>query len=104
MKETVTFVSCRDESQAREIAGALVDEKLAACVSILPGIVSIYRWKNEIENAREVMLIIKSREELGAAMMLRIKALHSYEVPEILTLPVVAGNPPYLDWIREATT
>ena len=103
MSETVTFVTCKDRKQATAIARALVKEKLAACVNVLPGIASIYRWKGRVEEAREVLLLIKSRRALSKKLVSRVRALHTYEVPEVVTIPIAAGNPAYLRWVRQST-
>ncbi len=103
MKETVTLVTCRDARQARRIATALVRERLAACVNVVPGVVSIYAWEGKLEEGREALLIVKSRSALAGKLVARVRALHSYSVPEVVTLPVVSGNPDYLRWVREST-
>ena len=103
MKETVTLVACRDRAQARRIAKALVRERLAACVNVVPGATSIYRWEGKVEEASEVLLLIKSRAALSKRLVARVRALHSYAVPEVVTLPVVAGSAAYLRWVREST-
>lgn len=101
MSETVTLVACRDVRQARAIAKALVRERLAACVNVLPGVASIYRWKGKVEEAREALLVVKSTSARAKALEARVKALHSYELPELLTLPVRGGSAGYLRWLRE---
>jgi len=103
VKETVTFVTCKDRAQARRIATALVRERLAACVNILPGVTSIYVWKGKVEEGAETLLIVKSRGALSKRLASRVRALHSYAVPEVITLPIASGNPDYLRWIREST-
>jgi periplasmic divalent cation tolerance protein len=103
VNETVTFTTCRDRRQAASIARALVTEKLAACVNIVPAVASIYVWEGKLEEGREVLLIIKSRAALSRKLTARVKALHSYSVPEVVTIPVASGNPDYLRWIREST-
>jgi periplasmic divalent cation tolerance protein len=103
MSEAVTLVACKDRKQAAAIARALVGEKLAACVTIVPGVASIYRWEGRVEEAREVLLVIKSRGALSKKLVARVRALHSYQVPEVVTLPVSAGNPDYLRWVRQST-
>ncbi len=103
MKETVTLVTCRDAREARKIAGALVRERLAACVNIVPGVTSIYAWKGKVEKSRECLLLIKSRAALSRRLARRVRALHSYEVPEVVALEISAGDPAYLRWVREAT-
>ncbi len=103
MKETVTFVTCRDAREARRIARALVSERLAACVNVVPGVTSIYRWEGRVETGREVLLLVKSRAALSRRLAARVRGLHSYRVPETVTVPIVAGNPDYLRWVREST-
>ena len=103
MTETITFSTCKDLRQANRIARTLVKEKLAACVNIIPGIASIYAWKGKIEEGKEVLLVIKSRASLSTRLTARVKALHSYSVPEVVTIPISSGNPDYLRWVREST-
>ena len=103
MRETVTFVACRDRAQARRIATALVRERLAACVNVVPGVTSVYRWKGKLEEAAEVLLVIKSRAALSKRLASRVRALHTYSVPEVVTLPIVSGSAAYLRWVREST-
>jgi periplasmic divalent cation tolerance protein len=103
MSETMTFVTCKDRREASLIARSLVKEKLAACVNVVPGVASIYRWAGKVEEAREVMLIVKSRRSLSGKLVSRVRALHSYDVPEVVTIPIASGNPAYLRWVREST-
>lgn len=103
MKGTVTLVACRDRAQARRIAAVLVRERLAACVNVVPGVTSIYRWKGKVEEAREVLLVIKSRAALSKRLAARVRGLHDYSVPEVVTLPIVSGSADYLRWVREST-
>jgi len=103
MKATVTLVACRDRAQARRIARALVGERLAACVNVVPGMTSVYRWKGKVEEAREVLLVIKSRPGRSKRLGDRIRELHDYSVPEVVTMPVVSGSADYLRWVREST-
>jgi periplasmic divalent cation tolerance protein len=102
MSETVVILcTCDSDAQAETIAAALVGERLAACVNILPPIRSIYRWKEVIEDARETLLLIKSTAARFAAIRDRIHELHSYETPEVIALPILAGSEKYLAWLRE---
>lgn len=96
------YVSCGSEDNAREIAQALVQEQLAACVNILPPIQSVYRWQGEVESASEYLLLIKTRKEAFAALRERVCILHHYELPELIAVPIVAGLEPYLNWITES--
>ena len=102
-KHIIVFCTCPDRESGKAIADALVGEKLAACVNILPGIESIYTWKGEICRDAEILLIIKTRAELFPELKDRIISLHSYEVPEIIALPILQGSPEYLKWIDETT-
>lgn len=85
---------------AAELARALVEERLAACGNILPGVRSIYRWKDTIEDESEAILLLKTRSDLFEALRSRLVQLHPYECPEVLRLPVEAGHLPYLEWVR----
>jgi periplasmic divalent cation tolerance protein len=96
----VVFCTCSDDSEAERIASAIVEEQLAACVNLLPAISSIYRWKGKMERSREVLMIIKTASSRFEALCERVVALHSYETPEIIALPVMAGLEKYLDWVR----
>ena len=89
--------------EAERIAHALVEGRLAACVNLIPGLTSIYRWQGEVKEDRELLLVVKTREELLPQVCEAVKALHSYTVPETIALPVVGGAAPYLAWVREET-
>ncbi len=102
MKYCSIYITTGDEDEAREIGRALVTEKLAACVNILP-VKSIYRWQGNIEEEGEVAIFVKTRDELVDQVIERVKQLHSYEVPCIVSFPIAKGNPDYLKWIGEAT-
>ncbi|HEY9776093.1 MAG TPA: divalent-cation tolerance protein CutA [Planktothrix sp.] len=97
--ELVIFVTC-PAPEARRIATPLVQERLAACVNILPALTSVYEWKGELCQEEESMLIIKSTRELFQRLEARLKQLHPYEVAEIIALPIEVGHKPYLDWIH----
>jgi periplasmic divalent cation tolerance protein len=99
MKVQVTLTTAPDRKVARRIARALVGEQLAACVNLIDGLESIYRWKGKVESAREVLLVIKSRASAAARLRRRIVELHPYDVPEVLHLPVNGGAAKYLAWI-----
>jgi periplasmic divalent cation tolerance protein len=92
-----------DTEAAATLARTLVEERLAACVSILPGARSIYRWQGEVHDDPEAMLVIKTASNRSEALAARINDLHPYDLPEVLALPVMGGSVPYLDWIATET-
>ena len=92
--------TCESAEEAERIATALVEERLAACVNIVPGLTSVYRWHGVVERATEQLLLMKTTEEQRAALQQRLGELHSYEVQEILELPITGGNQKYLTWLR----
>jgi len=98
----VVFVTA-PENEAAALAKTLVEERLVACVNIVPGLRSIYWWQGKIEDEPEVLCIMKTRSNLFEFLRDRVRELHSYEVEEIIALPILAGNLPYLDWIKENT-
>ena len=101
----VVFSTCETDEQARAIARHLVEKRLAACVNIVPGATSIYRWKGAVEEAAEFVLIIKSRRDLFSALRSELAKMHSYEVPEVIAMPIVDGSEEYLAWLdREVAT
>ncbi len=87
---------------AERIAQAVVEDRLAACVNVVPGLVSIYRWQGAVQRDEERLLIIKTRAERFEALRAAIVARHPYEVPEVVALPLVAGHAPYLSWLDES--
>ncbi len=97
------YCTCPDTETAQRIARTLVEQKLAACVNIVPGLRSIYRWKDAVQDEAECLLLIKTRDSRVTALSETIRLLHPYELPEVIAVPVVAGLAPYLDWIRDNT-
>jgi periplasmic divalent cation tolerance protein len=98
----VVLVMCGSRKEARKIARAVVERRLAACVNEIGAPVrSVYRWKGKVETAEEFLLVIKTTKRRFAALRAAVLELHSYEVPEIVALPVVKGSPAYLNWIAE---
>lgn len=99
----IVLVTCGSQKEARQIARALVDARLAACVNVMQApIESIYRWKGKVETAREFLLVIKSSRKRFAALEKEVRRLHSYDVPEIVALPIERGSRPYLAWIGDS--
>ena len=96
----VVLCTAASVADAERIARAVVEERLAACVNPVPGVTSLYRWEGKIERSEEVLLVIKTRADLLDRLRGAIVAVHPYDVPEVVALPVTAGHPPYLDWIR----
>ena len=102
MPETfIVFCTCSGEDEANTVARSLVEDRLAACVNILPGLTSIYRWQGKVESASEHLLFVKTTRERLPAVESRIRELHSYEVPEIIAVPAAAGSEKYLAWVQE---
>lgn len=99
----VCLCTCPDVELARTLGLALVDERLAACVQLLPGVESIYRWEGAVETGAEILLIIKSTRGRFSDLQARLAALHPYKVPELVALPAVAGLPAYLHWVTDST-
>lgn len=99
----VVLVTAPNDDEAAAIASTLVAERLAACVNILPGIRSFYRWEGKVQDDPEVMMIIKTRKALIPKLEARVKELHSYTVPEFIAMDLAHGSADYLDWIAEST-
>ena len=99
----VCFVSAPDAEVAKRIARALVDERLAACVNIVPGVSSIYRWQGAVSEDAELMLIVKTTHARLAPLAERLAVLHPYALPELVAITPSGGSERYLDWVREAS-
>jgi periplasmic divalent cation tolerance protein len=99
---SVVLVTAPDASAAEALARALVEERLAACVNLLPGVTSIYRWKDAVERATEVLMVIKVTTGGFDRLRARVVELHPYDAPEVLELPIRDGDERYLDWVRES--
>jgi periplasmic divalent cation tolerance protein len=91
-----------DQETARDISNEIVTKKLAACANILPGVESIYRWKEEIESGNETLVLFKLSEDRRSGFQEKLRSLHPYEVPEIIFVPVSTGLPEYLRWVTES--
>ena len=99
----IIFITASSSEEAQKIATALVKEKLVACVNIIPQIKSIYWWEGKVCQDDEVMLISKTKQSLFTTLIDRVKALHSYQVPEIISFTISEGSPEYLHWIENVT-
>jgi periplasmic divalent cation tolerance protein len=97
----VVYVTVSSADEGARIARAVVEERLGACVNQLPGVRSTYRWEGKLEQSGEELLLIKTRKDLFTALQQRVCELHSYAVPEIIAVPVVAGSAAYLQWLDE---
>ena len=95
------FTTCKNEAEARMLGKALVEKKLAACVNILPEMSSIYMWEGEVKEMTEVKMLVKTKTEKMNDVFLIIKAMHSYEVPEIQVIDITTGNLAYFNWMDE---
>lgn len=97
------YITAGSRDEAKKIGRALVEARLAACANVIDGMESVYWWQGELTEDREAVLIVKTRADLVAAVTARVKALHSYTVPCVVALPILDGNPDYLDWIGQET-
>ncbi|XP_061770403.1 protein CutA homolog isoform X3 [Nerophis ophidion] len=98
---SAAFVTCPNDTVAKDLARGIVQQKLAACVNIVPAITSIYEWQGAIQEDSEVLLMIKTRSSKIPALTNYVRKNHPYEVAEVISLPVDQGNPPYLKWIGD---
>ncbi|OGR51426.1 MAG: cytochrome C biogenesis protein CcdA [Elusimicrobia bacterium RIFCSPLOWO2_02_FULL_39_32] len=98
----VVLLTAQDQKQAEQISKMLLEEHLAACVNIIPQILSRYWWQGKIETAKESLLIVKTKKSVLKQLIKKVRAIHSYTVPEIIALPIEEGNPDYLNWITES--
>ncbi len=99
----VVYCSCPDQAIAERIAEAVVNERLAACVNLISGLTSIYRWEGQLQRDTELLLIIKTRSAVYPQLEARLRQLHPYQLPEIIALPIHTGSADYLNWIAANT-
>jgi periplasmic divalent cation tolerance protein len=99
----VVFMTAANGEEATRLAEMLVGSHLAACVQILPEIESVYRWEGKIERASEILMLVKTTKDRFVDLDREVRALHSYDTPEIIAIPVVAGSESYLKWLTQAT-
>lgn len=98
----IVFVTCSSVGEARKLARALVEARLAACANIVPRVHSIYRWKGKVESAGETLMILKTSRRRFAALRREVERLHSYDTPEVIAVPVTAGARKYLSWLDDS--
>ncbi|XP_077052893.1 protein CutA homolog [Siphateles boraxobius] len=98
---SAAFVTCPNDTVAKELARGIVEKKLAACVNIIPQITSVYEWQGKIEEDTEVLMMIKTRSSKIPAVAEYVRSHHPYEVAEVISFPIHQGNPPYLKWIGD---
>lgn len=103
MSACIAYCACPDPDTAGRIAERLVAERLAACVNLLPGVRSVYRWQGAVEQADEVLLLVKTSVARLDALTARIGELHPYELPEVIAVEAIGGSAAYLGWVAEAT-
>ena len=98
----VVLITARDIDEAEKISSHLLEQKLIACANIIPGIQSLFWWQGKIDKAKEVLLVIKTKGNLFAKIVPAVKSVHSYDVPEIIALPIIDGYQTYLRWLNES--
>ena len=99
----VILVTCPDMKSAERVSAYLLNKRLAACVNIVPGLHSLFWWRKKKHAAKEVLLLVKTRQKLIRKITRAVKEVHPYSVPEIIALPIVGGSKAYTDWIKEET-
>lgn len=104
MHEIVVFVTAGSEEEGRKISRILVEERAVACVNLLPGMRSIFQWEGQVKEEQEVLLMAKTVSGAFERVTSLVRANHSYDVPEIIALPIQDGLPEYMSWVRETTT
>ena len=99
----VVYITAPGEEEAAGLARTLVEEKLAACVNMVSNVRSIYSWQGRIEDDKELLMIVKTQRHLFDRLAAKVREIHSYDVPEIIALPIVEGSPDYLRWLQDST-
>lgn len=103
MDELVVFITASNQDEAMKIAKELIENKLAGCVNIIKDIRSIYRWEGKIQDDSEALMIAKTQKYIFDSLVEKVKELHSYTVPEIIAIPIIAGSEDYLKWLKDVT-
>src|SRR5579872_2496091 len=98
----VILSTCASEEEAEKLARLLLDQRLCACVNVVPRVRSFFLWKGKVDSGDEALLLIKSSRALFPAVVSAVEAAHSYEVPEVIALPIVDGSSNYIDWLRSS--
>lgn len=99
--KVIVYTTCGSAGDAENLAQRLIEHRLAACVNVVPGVLSYYRWKGKVENNTEFLLMIKTARGLVDALRLELEKLHTYELPELVVAPIVDGSPNYLSWLEQ---
>lgn len=102
--KVIIYTTCSQTEEAEKLARHLIEQRLAACVNVISGVASYYRWKGEIEKETEICLVIKTARGLVDAIRLEMEKLHTYELPEMVVVPIVDGSPNYLAWLENEIT
>ncbi|MFZ3091019.1 MAG: divalent-cation tolerance protein CutA [Nitrospirota bacterium] len=103
MEAVVILITASSIDEAKKIGNALMEERLIACVNIIPQVESIFYWQEKVCNEKEALMIIKTRKSLINDIIKRVKSIHSYSVPEIIALPIISGSEDYLKWVGDVT-
>jgi len=103
-ENVVIYITTGTDEEAREVAQVLLEKRKAACVNILPRVSSIFWWQDKLDSAQEILLIVKTKASLVNEIVRLVREVHSYDVPEIIALPIVGGNRDYLEWIGKEVT
>lgn len=103
MKFNLIYITTKDKAEAKKIGRALVENRLAACANIINNMESFYWWKGKVQKGEEVVLVLKTKENLVSELIAKARSLHSYQCPCIVSLPIVDGNKAFLDWIKQET-
>jgi periplasmic divalent cation tolerance protein len=102
--KVIVYTTCGKAEDAESLAQRLIEQRLAACVNVVPGVRSYYRWQGKIENDAEFLLIIKTARGLVESLRLELEKLHPYELPELIVAPIIDGSPNYLAWLENEVT
>ncbi|MDP3142372.1 MAG: divalent-cation tolerance protein CutA [Candidatus Omnitrophota bacterium] len=102
MKNMIVLITAANKKEAEKIAGGLIAKRLAACVNIVDKINSLFWWQGKVDRAKEVLLVVKTKQSAFKKIIREVKKLHSYDLPEIIAIPIIAGEKKYLRWLNES--